>query len=430
MKKLFNKDIKYLFKNSSILFSGNVISTLLNLAILSIAAKKLGAGNFGQFVLAQSYVLVLIQLFSMQSWQVLIKFGTSLKNDVVAFRRFSIRLLSVDFGLAVLSIIVSLFLKGYFIKLFNVSDEINMVINIYTIFILFSITGTAIGILRVFDKYKILSIYPIFMGGLKLLLLLIFINNLTLTNFTYIWVISESLINIILIFISYIILIKGKTSNIDKDTTSNNELTTKQVITFAFSTSLNATIRNVTKQLDIIIVGFILGNINAGYYKIIKQFAAIFGKVSDPLYSVIFPQLTRLWNNKQYAQMKQLIVKSIFIMSIIGITLIVIMVILVEYIIVFSVGSEYLVIKNSLLIYLLANLIAIIFLALQPTILAIGKPNISLYSMIFSSIIYLLILFYGLPIMGLVGTGIAYILFYLIHISIQSIYVYFFLKNY
>ena len=57
-----------------------------------------------------------------------------------------------------------------------------------------------------------------------------------------------------------------------------------------------------------------LGNAATGLYKMAKQFAKIFTQVSQPLYKSIYPELTKLWGNRQVNEFKE-IIKKFFIFN-------------------------------------------------------------------------------------------------------------------
>ena len=74
--RIFNELLKRLFKNSSILFSGNLWVSILGLASFALTAKALGTEQFGLLVLVTTYVLLIDKLVNFQAWRALIKFGS------------------------------------------------------------------------------------------------------------------------------------------------------------------------------------------------------------------------------------------------------------------------------------------------------------------------------------------------------------------
>ena len=71
------------------LLTGRLATGVLNLAILSIAARALGATQFGLIVLVQTYVQTITAVATFQSWQAIVRYGAvSLeKDDIAGFQR-------------------------------------------------------------------------------------------------------------------------------------------------------------------------------------------------------------------------------------------------------------------------------------------------------------------------------------------------------
>ena len=79
---------------------------------------------------------------------------------------------------------------------------------------------------------------------------------------------------------------------------------------FVLTTNLNSSIRLGSRELDTMLVGGFVGVEGAGLYKIAKQIAAIPAMLSDPLYQVIYPDLSRLWARGEIKTFKQLLLRS------------------------------------------------------------------------------------------------------------------------
>jgi len=144
---------------------------------------------------------------------------------------------------------------------------------------------------------------------------------------------------------------------------------------FAFS-NLISSIRLSTGELDIITIGGVIGVAGAGMFRIAKLFSSILIKIFDPLYDTIYPELSKLCAARK--------IKEFFTLSIrTGITtggstyLIVLGFILFGgHILHSTVGSQYLPIYSTMIIYMVAVVIAIITIRLTPAALALGKYSI------------------------------------------------------
>jgi O-antigen/teichoic acid export membrane protein len=147
-----------LLKNSSWILTGTVISTIIGFLVTIIRARVLSLEDFGLFVLIISYVEVISKFVSFQPWQALIKFGSlslTKKNrqELFGYIKLSMKLdLLTAFSGFILTNIIALI----YIIISKNDMDIAFWIFIYSLSLLFRIDGTSLGILRLFDKFKII----------------------------------------------------------------------------------------------------------------------------------------------------------------------------------------------------------------------------------------------------------------------------------
>ena len=128
---------------------------------------------------------------------------------------------------------------------------------------------------------------------------------------------------------------------------------------FVLTTNLNSSIRLGSRELDTMLVGGFVGVEGAGLYKIAKQIAAIPAMLSDPLYQVIYPDLSRLWARGEIKTFKQLLLRSGLVAGG-GATVIWLGVVLLgSFFIQIVFGAEFVPAQPVLVWYMLAMVIAI-----------------------------------------------------------------------
>jgi O-antigen/teichoic acid export membrane protein len=69
----------------------------------------------------------------------------------------------------------------------------------------------------------------------------------------------------------------------------------RQIVGFLAYNNLNAMLGMIPKQLDVILLGYFRSPVEVGYYKLGRNLSAAVGYVVNPLQSVIYPELSRLW---------------------------------------------------------------------------------------------------------------------------------------
>jgi O-antigen/teichoic acid export membrane protein len=69
----------------------------------------------------------------------------------------------------------------------------------------------------------------------------------------------------------------------------------RQIFRFFAYNNLNAMLGMIPKQLDVILLGYFRSPVEVGYYKFGRNLSAAVGYLINPLQSVVYPELARLW---------------------------------------------------------------------------------------------------------------------------------------
>ena len=68
-----------------------------------------------------------------------------------------------------------------------------------------------------------------------------------------------------------------------------------ELLRFLAWTDLGATLGTVTKQLDVVVLGWVAGPAQAGYYRLARSLAGLPGYAVGPLQAAAYPRLARQW---------------------------------------------------------------------------------------------------------------------------------------
>lgn len=417
MKRWFDNEIfQRLFKNAGILLAGNSYAYLLAFISYLLAARSLGPDQFGIFVTIQAYVLVIDRLVNFQSWQALIKYGA---EDLKEKRNESFKSL-IKFGLlldlstAFLGTIIALIGFSFLIKILHWDIHLAQSAWFYCLLILANLSGTPTAILRLFNKFKVYTMPQVITQSLRILCIIIaFIYDAKLLVFLYIWFIWDVANYLILLYLGLRELKKQNINDIWSHPLSKLFINKRNLLKFVFSTNIISSIRLTTRELDILIIGGILGTAAAGLFKMAKLFSSILVKIFDPLYDAIYPELAKLNASNQIREFKNLIVRTGFMTGGGGLILFFGFIIFGQYIINMTLGSQYTSIYPTAVLYMSAIVIAIITIPFTPAILALGKYNMLLIALLISSAIYLCLMPFLLKSFFINGAAIGYILFYI-----------------
>lgn len=413
---LGDNNFQNLIKNATTLLSGNMIAAVLGLLILAFVSRILGPSEFGNLVLITTFVSMVGTFVTFQSWQTVINYGANAieKKDSTRFKQIIKFCTIIDFLTAIVGMIVAISLILFFGNLFSINAEILNLTILFSVTLLFNVSGTPTGILRLFGEFRLTAIQNIVSMLIKLIgiLFVFFIAGANFFLIIIVWMVSSIIGNLILLFIGWNELKKHGYMAIFSESLSHINLQNPGIWSFIVSTNLTSSVRLGSKEMDILIIGGVLGSEAVGVYKIAKQLAGIPGMISDPLYYAIYPDLAKLWARRDFSTFKQLMFRSAIFAGCGGIAFLFLYYLFGEIIIQLLFGSAYLDAFPVSCLYMIGIIIAIFGFPLQPAMLAMGKPKLSLITLLISTILYLLFLSILIYPYGLIGVGLSIIFFY------------------
>ena len=217
----FKDDIfRRLFVNAGMFFGANGIAAVLGLVVAILTARTLGLEKYGILALVLVYERTVGKLVTFNIWQAIIKYGSDAlqANDRRALRQLIKFGFSLDVGSAVIGILLAIVLSGPVIGLLGWDQTVRPLLVLYSILILFSLSGTPIGILRLFDRFDLLS-YTVVLSMLVRLVGVIWclLTEQGLFNFVLVYLITGIVGQLYQVFASLWVLHKQDFGNIIRE---------------------------------------------------------------------------------------------------------------------------------------------------------------------------------------------------------------------
>lgn len=404
------KKLKYLFTDRLVvnfihIFGGDAFASLLSIFSISFITKSLGMEKYGFIILIQGIVSLIDGIFNFQSWQGIIKFFPIVKNDEKELKtliKFSYILDLLTAFLAFFIIFVFNSLIGNF---YNFTGEERIVLIIFSLYIIFNIQGTPIGILRSFDRFDYLRNQRVIVAIFNFILLGIgFLLKLSIFYFIEVYFLTNVLNSFLLNYFAMKELKRRKIKGIFKEKFSFN----KEFFKFTCLTNFNSSLDIPIQYFDNLLIGKMLSLEQLGVYKICKTIAVVLDKVGTPLYQTLYPYFCERVIEKKYIEIfkKSLKISGfLFIMSS--------FILFFMNIIGFQIFSK--VFSNTILdyrleinLYLLIKMLATIFIVIHPLFLAMGYIKIETKIVFIANLLYLLVLFIFIKKFALIGVILAY----------------------
>ena len=402
-----DKSIRELFKNVGLLLSGDGTARVLGLGSLVLTTRALGAEGFGLLVLANTYARVLDRLFNFQSWQAIIKYGAE-ALDSKRYEDFKgiIKLGTLlDASSAVFGSLIAVSAAYWTAKWFGWSQETAHMAALYSLVILFNLSGTPTGVIRLFERFGLLATQRVIVAVLKLFAIgAAYFSDASLWAYVLIWMICDIVGHVILLVMGYVLLYRKEIGKWWKSPISN----WRSFSSFVFWTNLSSTFDIPVKQLDVFIVSAVVSLEGVGIYKVFKSIADILTKPVDPVYQAIYPQFATLVTKGEDARAARMAAKVGLIILVVSIPTVILMSLSSQWWLSVIFGdtfaSQWLVMN----LYLTFKALSISAVAVHPLFIAMGYVQKNFVILATANIIFLILAWFLCGQFGLAGIILAY----------------------
>jgi O-antigen/teichoic acid export membrane protein len=413
-------DVRFsrLVQNVGILVTGKAAGAVLNLCALAVTARVLGPERFGQLALIKAYVFLVETLVTFQSWQALIKYGTDLleRKQRESFRRLIKFGTCLDAGTAVVATGLAACGVWAYGRWRGWDPVMVQIGALYSFTLLFNLSGTPKAVLRLFNKFRLFNVQQVSIAGLKLAgVAAAAALGGGFGAFALAWMASETLGYVLLLALGWRTLQRQGFGPVATLREPLRGITREcpGLWGFVWTTNINTSLKMGLKEVDLLFVGGLLGPAAAGLYKVVKQCANLLHDLTGPIQDALYPEIARAWAGGDAAATRRLMRRSGLVAGGMTATVWAVFLLAGPLFLRLVFGEAFLGAYPVLVWYLFAIVIASGSIALTPTLLAIGRPHVILWTNVLGAATYLLLLTVLLPRLGLPGAGMAYVLYYL-----------------
>ena len=418
----FDSGIRRILQNSGWLLGANTLALGLKLVQTIILASALGVENYGVLTLILIFTLTLNEFLLSRAWETVIKFMTkySAQGDHAKVRAIVKLGYLVDgvTGIAVFILLIIAAEPAANLLIGDPAAESVLRISAVSVLLLIPI-GTSSALLRVADRFDWIAFQS---AGLALLQLLTIAVALALD--LGIWgVVIASVIASAVDGLSMLYLAKTVSRVIGVVSVRSAHVRVlradmNEIIRFAVPTNISGWFRLIQRRVDILIIGYVLGPREVGFYRIARSITNMLGFAVFPLYVTSYPTFTRLWHKGQLRKLLNIALQMTGIASAVSLVGLVIILVFGALIIRNTVGAEYLPALNVIGWLGLGTAIASATVVGQPLLLAMGKAMHALVAIGAAALVQLAVLLILLPEFGIVAAGIAVLASYLVWTSV------------
>lgn len=397
-----------LARNIGWLLGGKGWGGLFSLFYLAAAARALGPVQFGVFALILTYAQLVANLIQFQSWKGVIRFGathfTANRPDRLA------RLLGytavLDWSTAIAGMIVAALGVFAVAPQFGWSHDVQVQAAAFAAGLLLTTGGTPSGMLRLFDRFDLLTYSEAVSPAIRLIgAIIAWITGGGVAAFLVVWVVA-ALIQTIATWIAAVAIHRTRLSigaRAFRLAIKENPGLWK----FMWQASLSSSLGFLWLQTGILAVGAVAGPAIAGGFRLADRIASALAKPTETVTRALYPELARLVAGEDHARVRWLFKRTVVVSAIIAVLLVLLCATEGRLILELVAGSRFTFAQPFLVILSISAAIDVAGFALEPILNAHGKAAEVLHARIAGAIVYLLLLVALLPAIGPVGAAVA-----------------------
>lgn len=424
-----------LLTNFSWLAGGRTAGALLTLAATAIAARALGAAEFGLVVMIHAAALLIRQLANVKTAESVIRYGVPLAEggkregakhegakggvlkdpgaasdgpQIGELKGLILRLARIDLIAGAVAAVIGLGCLLFLTERFGLPADLQGPAYLYLGVVLVSVTGTARGTLRLLDRFGVLSAQLAVGPALKLLSVLALQLTPQAGNTVYYVLIWAGAYFVEHVY-SWWRACRAFNRYYGEVKREPLRLNRREMRGFLYTTYWQGTLDAAPKQAATLLAGTLLGPAGAALFAFARELAEVLAKPVVLLRQVVFPDLARLWMN-DVPRFVRVTWRTGAITAGVGLAVVLVSIVAAEPLLAALAGADFGAAGMLLTLLLLGASVELAGAAFRPAGYVMGKARALLNVQVLATTVYLVAFLGFAELFGLNGIGFASIL--------------------
>ncbi len=397
------------FRNFGVVLRGRGIAAVFNLIALALMANALTPETFGLVVLLHTYVLAIRGFLNFRTFEAIVKFGVPLheSGDNDGLRKLLRVTTSVDLTASLAATLLGVAGASIAGKFLHWDAQMVALCALYSFTMLTTATGTPNGVLRLYDRFDVLSFWYTISPAIRLTgVVIAWWSGADMFVFVGIWAAAFVFENIWIYLRGHREIHKHMSESIWRGFRFRDLLeTSAEFRHFLGVIYWQTNVDLLPKHLAVLLAGSLLGPAGAGMFRLANDFSTVLSKPGLMLREVLFPDLSRILHNNA-AGFHELGYKAVRVAGAAGL-LLVLLSIPFGAPVLGIIGEDYTPAAPLLSLMLLAATFELAGSPLRAAAYALGSAGTILRIYALSTIIYLSLFYILTPHLGLIGPGVA-----------------------
>jgi O-antigen/teichoic acid export membrane protein len=393
--------------NAGMLLGGRTVNAVLGLAYMAIAARSLGASTLGVLVLIQAFAQFLGDVVEFQSWQTVLHYGARplAEGRKADFQRVLRLSLVLDVASALLAVALGVAGAIAFADQLGWGRTETPTAAVYMISIIFMVSATPLGILRLFDRFDVLARQAALNAAIRVVGgVVALVVSPTLEGFLIAWAAGTAGA---WAYLAGSALLELRRRKLLEQFSWRGPLAhgLPGVWRFAWNTNLASTLDVAFTHVVTLMVGAMIGPSQAAFWRVGRQVADAIAKPAKLLTPALYPELARLRADNQHAAMWRLARNVGLLAGSVGAVLLAVSAAFGPGLLTVVLGQAFAPAAAVMTWQVAAAVVGVFALPLEPMLISLGKPGAAVRVRLGVSATFLALLPFLVTRFGLIGAG-------------------------
>lgn len=397
-------------KDSSWLMARNAVSAAIAFLQGIILARWLGTGDYGLFALISTYVTIANQVVDFRIYEFVTKYVSEFWEKERKAECFAVVKAAYLLDIATGVLAFALVFTTARISASHILDSPSHagLVVFYAASLLFSTAnGTATALLGVFGKFSWLGLYAMVYGAARFLFIVaVLAAQKGLPGVMAACVAAELLGGVLINVLAFKVVRERLWPFRGQARLSSLRSRFREMAKFLAYTNANEFLALFTKNIDMMFLGYYRNPAEAGLYKLAKSFAGCLGLLSEPVYTAVFPALSRILAAGDRAGALSLARRITLISAAVFVPLCLMLVFFGPFLIRHTAGAAYLAAAPALGIMVFGGAIGGVFVWVRPALLAVGRADVPTKINFVSALLLVLCSVIFVPRFGYLGSAV------------------------
>jgi len=398
-----------ILRSGAWLFLPKTVSAVLSLVYLAVSTQTLGPENFGKFMLIFSFAQTISGFTSFQTWQILIRYGTSLVHDKSHAKLAELTwfCLILDLVGAVIALLVAAIGAWALASNQGWHDSEAIAVIAFTALLVLSARSTPTGLLRISDRFGDAAIPDMLVPIIRLVGTgLLILTQPTVWGFLAVWLISE-IVPTICVWVNVLRKLQLPLRLKMLPTRHGFQQSFPGIGKFALWSNVGSSFKLTSQQMVAVVVGFYVGATAAGFFRLGYQLGQVFARVGDAISMAIFTEYARVAHTGDPKDARNLLDRMIKVSGVAAVLVLAIVGLAGKPVIIWIFGAAFVAAYPLVMILGAATAVQFATFGLEPALLTAGKAGRVMLCSFAGAIMVALLLVWLMPLYGEVGAALA-----------------------